>query len=84
MPLYEYRCTSCNHTFDVSHDVGASPGSCPVCGGVPRRIFTSVGLIFKGSGFHTTDYRKPAAGEGVATKSSADGGKSKEAATKEP
>lgn len=64
MPLYEYRCSNCNHVFEVHHDVGASPGPCPVCGGTPRRIFTSVGLIFKGSGFHTTDYRKPGAVDG--------------------
>jgi len=66
MPLYEYRCTVCNHLFDVYHEVGGTPGPCPVCGGTARRIFTSVGLIFKGSGFHTTDYRKPAARDGEA------------------
>lgn len=58
MPLYEYRCTNCSHVFEKFHEVGGSPGPCPNCGGTPRRIFTSVGLIFKGSGFHTTDYRK--------------------------
>lgn len=68
MPLYEYRCTVCNHLFEVHHEVGGAPGPCPVCGGTPRRIFTSVGLIFKGSGFHTTDYRKPSASEESRTK----------------
>ncbi|HEU5299029.1 MAG TPA: FmdB family zinc ribbon protein [bacterium] len=63
MPLYEYRCTACSRIFERHHEVGGSPGACPFCGGEPRRIFTSVGLIFKGSGFHTTDYRK-AAGTG--------------------
>ena len=63
MPLYEYRCTACNHAFEVYHDVGGTPGPCPVCGGPVRRIFTSVGLIFKGSGFHTTDYRKSPASD---------------------
>jgi len=58
MPLYEYRCTNCSHVFEKFHEVGGNPGPCPNCGGTPRRIFTSVGLIFKGSGFHTTDYRK--------------------------
>lgn len=70
MPVYEYRCTKCNHVFEVHHEVGASPGSCPICGGAPRRIFTSVGLIFKGSGFHATDYRKPGAVDGAAGKES--------------
>lgn len=68
MPLYEYRCTKCNHVFEVHHEVGASPGRCPNCGGEPRRIFTSVGLIFKGSGFHTTDYRKTPASDGASSK----------------
>ncbi len=65
MPVYEYRCTQCNHLFEAFHHVGGSPGPCPVCGGPARRVFTSVGLIFKGSGFHTTDYRKSPSGNGA-------------------
>jgi len=65
MPLYEYRCTRCDHLFEVHHEVGGTPGPCPVCGGPARRVFTSVGLIFKGSGFHTTDYRKPSSSDGA-------------------
>ncbi|MDQ7820130.1 MAG: zinc ribbon domain-containing protein [Armatimonadota bacterium] len=68
MPLYEYRCAHCNHHFEVYHAVGETPGPCPLCGGPARRVFSSVGLIFKGSGFHATDYRKPSAssnGEGT-------------------
>jgi len=65
MPVYEYRCTSCDHLFEVTHEVGGTPGPCPVCGGPARRVFTSVGLIFKGSGFHTTDYRKSPASDGA-------------------
>ncbi|MGH8631071.1 MAG: FmdB family zinc ribbon protein [Burkholderiales bacterium] len=80
MPLYEYRCTKCNHVFEVHHEVGASPGPCPVCGGTPRRIFTSVGLIFKGSGFYTTDNRKPGAVDGASGKEPT----GKESARKEP
>lgn len=65
MPLYEYRCTKCNHKFEVSHQVGGSPGPCPVCGGRAKRIFSSVGLIFKGAGFHINDYRRPPASDGT-------------------
>ena len=65
MPVYEYRCTNCDHLFEVTHEVGGTPGPCPVCGGSARRVFTSVGLIFKGSGFHTTDYRKSPASDGA-------------------
>src|SRR2546428_5888907 len=69
MPVYEYRCTRCDHLFEVNHEVGGTPGPCPVCGGPARRVFTSVGLIFKGSGFHTTDYRKPSSSDGTDKKS---------------
>src|SRR3990170_3531615 len=68
MPTYEYRCLNCNHVFETLHEVGGDPGPCPNCGGKPQRIFTSVGLIFKGSGFHTTDYRKRGAANGDAAK----------------
>ena len=58
MPLYEYQCSRCGHKFEVYHQIGGAAGPCPVCGGPARRVFSSIGLIFKGSGFHTTDYRK--------------------------
>ncbi len=72
MLLYEYRCSRCDHHFEVYHEVGGTPGPCPVCGGPARRVFSSVGLIFKGPGFHTTDYRKPSSSNGGDTKSTAD------------
>ena len=65
MPLYEYRCTSCQTKFEVSHHVGGTAGPCPVCGGEAKRVFSSVGLIFKGSGFHTTDYKKSPSTDGA-------------------
>lgn len=58
MPIYEYRCTRCQHDFESFHPVGELPPVCPQCGGDARKVYSSVGLIFKGSGFHTTDYRK--------------------------
>ncbi len=58
MPTYEYKCLQCGRSFDLSHPIGAEPGPCPVCGGTVRRIYSSIGVIFKGSGFHSTDYRK--------------------------
>jgi putative FmdB family regulatory protein len=64
MPLYEYRCAHCHHHFEVFHPVGGSAGPCPVCGGPARRVFSSVGLIFKGPGFHATDYRKTPSSDG--------------------
>src|SRR3989442_15370883 len=65
MPLYEYRCTRCDHLFEVYHEVGGTPGPCPVCGGPARRGFTSVGVVLKGLGVPTTRYREaPSSGGG--------------------
>jgi putative FmdB family regulatory protein len=71
MPVYEYRCTRCQHIFDRYQAVGEAAPECPVCGSPSRKVFTSVGLIFKGSGFHTTDYRKTT-GNGEAPASGAE------------
>jgi len=60
MLLYEYRCTKCQHTFELEQAIGAPAPACPRCGSPTRKVFSSVGLVFKGSGFHTTDYRKAA------------------------
>ncbi|MBI4279615.1 MAG: hypothetical protein HY660_14280 [Armatimonadetes bacterium] len=62
MPIYEYRCTKCGHQFEVYQQVSDAPVStCEQCGGSVRRVFSPVGIIFKGSGFHATDYRKNSA-----------------------
>src|SRR5688572_27192663 len=71
MPLYEYRCIDHGHQFDLWQPIGAPPPSCPVCGSATRKVYSSVGLIFKGSGFHVTDYRRAgsqAEGDGSAAK----------------
>lgn len=93
MPIYEYRCTRCGHQFEVTHAVGDTVTRCERCGGGVRRVYSPVGIIFKGSGFHVTDYRKaPAEGDGKAagdgkasgagTKpTSADGGSERTAAS---
>ncbi len=64
MPVYEYQCVENKHRFEVHQPVGADPPACPVCGSASRKVYSSVGLIFKGSGFHVTDYRRPGAGGG--------------------
>ena len=65
MPIYEYRCTSCDNLFDrlQSHD-DDSP-DCPVCGSEVTKIFSITGLKFTGSGFHSTDYGKRGPREGI-------------------
>lgn len=60
MPTYEYKCTKCNHKFEEFQSIKANPlEKCPKCGGkVKRLIGGGSGIIFKGSGFYATDYRK--------------------------
>src|SRR6187200_3520303 len=58
MPTYEYRCKSCDHRFDVVQSfTDDAITECPECGGVVKKVFGSVGITFKGSGFYKTDSR---------------------------
>lgn len=59
MPTYEYICTKCDRRMEVFHKISDPPRKrCPVCRGALRRaIGTGAGVIFKGSGFYSTDYR---------------------------
>lgn len=58
MPAYEYRCTSCAKEFEVVRPMGgAGAECCPECGEEAKRVFAPVGVAFKGTGFHNTDYR---------------------------
>jgi len=67
MPTYEYVCEKCGHQFEKVQSIAAQPLKvCPkdLCrrnrwgkGKVKRRLSTGGGLLFKGSGFYTTDYR---------------------------
>jgi putative FmdB family regulatory protein len=67
VPIYEYRCPRCGHQFEIMHAVDAEPPKCERCGRAVKRVFTPVGIIFKGSGWHITDYRKtPAPADGEA------------------
>lgn len=61
MPTYEYECTKCQYRFEEFQNITDKPLSkCPRCQGKLRRLISGgVGLIFKGSGFYATDYRKP-------------------------
>lgn len=60
MPRYDYQCTSCNLQFELVQSFKeAGSGSCPKCSGVGRRVFHAVPVIYKGSGFYTTDYGRP-------------------------
>ncbi len=60
MPTYEYECKSCGHKFEKLQSITARPlRKCPRCGARVRRLIgAGAGVIFKGSGFYETDYRR--------------------------
>ncbi len=59
MPIYDYLCAACDHQFELRQGFDADPvETCPKCQGQARRRFHSVTVIYKGSGFYTTDYAR--------------------------
>ena len=66
MPPYQYACTECGHRFEaVQSFTDDALTDCPQCTGRLRKVFNSVGIVFKGSGFYRTDSReKVASGAG--------------------
>jgi len=65
VPTYQYACTACDHRFDAVQSFSdASLTVCPVCSGALRKVFSSVGIVFKGSGFYRTDSRAGAVPKG--------------------
>lgn len=63
MPTYDYQCRKCGYTFEVFHNMSYTfKKNCPKCSGQVRKLIGSgCGLIFKGSGFYITDYKKKSA-----------------------
>jgi putative FmdB family regulatory protein len=58
VPTYEYACKSCGEHLEVVQSFRDDPlTECPNCGGVLRKVFGSIGIAFKGSGFYSTDSR---------------------------
>ena len=58
MPTYGYRCGSCGHEFEIQQRITAQPlVTCPKCGGKLSKMLYPAGIIFKGSGYYTTDYK---------------------------
>ena len=70
MPIYEYACTACGERTEARRSFTDPPlEECPHCGGKLRKLYSPVGIVFKGSGFYATDSK---------SKSSASSGSSKE------
>ena len=58
MPTYDYQCRSCGTVTEVIHSMLVDgPSVCEQCGGELRRVLYPTGIIFKGSGFYSTDSR---------------------------
>jgi putative FmdB family regulatory protein len=69
MPLYTYRCENCGVQFDEQQHFSDPPLTvCPECGEETlRKLYQPVGILFKGSGFYSTDHRSPS-GQSTAKK----------------
>lgn len=71
MPLYEYRCTKCSHTFEkIQKFSDPLVSECPKCGAAVEQVISAPAVQFKGAGWYVTDYAK---------KSGSNGGGKKEA-----
>lgn len=58
MPTYQYRCTDCTDEHEiVQRFTDDALTTCPTCQGTLRKVFSPVGVVFKGSGFYATDNR---------------------------
>ena len=57
MPIYEYRCEACSHTFEaIQKMTDAHVATCVLCGGPVQRLLSAPALVFKGTGWYVTDY----------------------------
>ena len=62
MPTYQYACTQCNERLEVVQSFSDEAlTTCPACSGRLRKVFSAVGVVFKGSGFYKTDSRSSTA-----------------------
>ena len=76
MPTYQYACTSCGEQTEAVQRFTDDPLTvCPACGGGLRKVFSPVGIVFKGSGFYRTDSRNGSvsSGEKAAAKGNGSG-----------
>ena len=88
MPTYGYRCGSCGHEFEIRQRItDQALATCPKCGGKLSKMLYPAGIIFKGSGYYTTDYKGSGNGSagssnGVAPAASSEGSSESKPETK--
>jgi putative FmdB family regulatory protein len=74
VPTYQYACTACDERLEVVQRFSDDPlTDCAVCGGRLRKVFSPVGIVFKGSGFYRTDNRNGSNGAGKTKDTQASG-----------
>jgi putative FmdB family regulatory protein len=74
VPTYQYACTSCGHQLEaVQSFTDEALTVCPACEGRLRKLFSAVGVVFKGSGFYRTDSRSNAKSTAGSTNGSSSG-----------
>jgi putative FmdB family regulatory protein len=72
VPTYQYACTACGEPLEaVQSFTDAALTECPACGGALRKVFSAVGVVFKGSGFYKTDSRAKSSESGDKKKADA-------------
>jgi putative FmdB family regulatory protein len=70
MPIYEYACTACGERTEAKQSFADPPlTECPHCGGSLRKLYSPVGIVFKGSGFYSTDAKKKSSSSSTSSKS---------------
>lgn len=75
MPTYEYACTACGTHLEAVQKFTDDPlTTCPHCGGPLRKVFGSIGIVLKGSGFYRNDSRSNSDGRARSAKSKDSGG----------
>ncbi|MFG2354483.1 FmdB family zinc ribbon protein [Streptomyces sp. NPDC048521] len=78
MPTYQYQCTECGEGLEaVQKFTDDALTECPNCGGRLKKVFSAVGIVFKGSGFYRNDSRGSTSSSSPATKSSSSSSDSK-------
>lgn len=73
MPLYEYKCKSCEKTFEALQGINAEPlTDCKSCGGQVEKLISVSSFQFKGSGWYITDYKSKSSKSDSSTKNTGD------------
>lgn len=85
MPTYQYRCSECGNELEaVQKFTDPALTECPSCDGRLRKLFSAVGVVFKGSGFYRTDSRAADQGSGSGNGEKSDGAGEKKSTETKP